>query len=246
MTRFLEHAARCPGNSHARIAFWDLGAFCCHVFLAWCYGLRIQGRENIPIKGPVVFIGNHQSLLDPMAHGVAVTDRAPRPLAKESLFANPLFGAALRGFGLIPVREGGSNRDSLRIALEELAGGRTVMLYPEGARSVDGEMKQFRRGIEFLLRKSRATVVPMGIDGAFDAWPRSRRLPKWKGRVWVAIGRPISPERIESLFVDPVVGLAEIHSQVEALMLRCREQLRARREFESTHLRESEDSAWLS
>ncbi len=193
-----------------------------------------------------MFVANHQSLLDPMAHGVAITDRAPRPMAKESLFRNPLFGAALRGLGLIPVREGGSNRDSLRIALEELAAGRTVMLYPEGSRSPDGEIKQFQRGVEFLLRRARATVVPMGIDGAFDAWPRSRSLPKWSGRVWVKIGRPISPEQVDSMFVDPAAGLGELQRHVEELMLHCRAKLRARRDPEGARRRETEASAWLS
>ncbi len=204
---------------------WDLGVAFCQAALAWRYGLRIEGREHIPTTGPVIFVANHQSLLDPMIHGVAATARAPRPMAKESLFRIPLLGWFLKEVGCISVREQGANRDSLRAALDELLAGRTVLLYPEGRRSDDGEVKAFQRGIEFLLRKSNASIVPMGVDGAFAAWPRSQKYPAWRGRVWAIIGPAIPPNEVERLLVDPAAGLASLRDRVDSLMRQCRARL---------------------
>lgn len=222
MRNSFAHRRRAPGAGFFRTAFWDFGSLLCHVTLSWLYRYRVQGESNIPPTGAVIFVANHQSLLDPMIHGLAVGDRAPRPMAKESLFSNPIFGAILRGLGCIPIREQGANRDSMRAALEELAAGRTVMLYPEGTRTPDGDIKKFQRGVELLLRKSNASIVPMGIAGAFDAWPSSRKLPRLSGRIHAAIGRAIPHEEAKLMFADPATGLAELQSRVEHLMQHCR------------------------
>ena len=222
----LQHARRTPGLGKARLAFWDFSSGSCAVVLSLLYRYRVEGLEHVPRTGPAIFIANHQSLLDPVIHGMAVTYRAPRPMAKESLFRNPALGAILRGLGCISVREdGGSNRDSMRAALEELAANRCVMIYPEGTRSPDGEVKPFQRGIELLVRKSGAPVVPMGIDGAFDIWPTGRRLPRLRGRIWTTIGEPIGADELARLFADPARGLDALRDRVDALVQRCRSRL---------------------
>lgn len=147
-------------------------------------------------------------------------------MAKQELFKNPLFGAILRGLNCICVRSEGGNREAIRVALDELAAGRTVMLYPEGTRSSDGSVKEFRRGVELLARKSRAPIVPMGIDGAFDIWPTGQSLPRAQGRIWAAIGEVITPDAQVELFDDPAVGLAHLQHRVTMLMKHCRAQLR--------------------
>ena len=226
-----------------RVAQWDLAVCACQAAMSWRYRFRVEGRWRIPHTGPVIFVANHQSLLDPMIHGIAVTDRAPRPMAKESLFRNPLLGLVLRRVGCISVREGGGNMDAIRTGLDELAHGRTVMLYPEGTRSVDGEVKPFRRGVEFLLRKSNAAIVPMGIDGAFQVWPRGQKWPQWNGRIWAAIGEPIPEEERDQLLSEPDAGLETLRLRVERLMRHCRGRLGA-----ASGCRQSEGAseAWLS
>ncbi len=222
----LAHRRRAPGAGFLKTAFWDAGSLLCQSVVSWQYHFRVEGASNIPSTGPAIFIANHQSLFDPVIHGLAVGDRAPRPMAKQELFKNPLFGAILRGLNCICVRSDGGNREAIRVALDELAAGRTVMLYPEGTRSSDGAVKEFRRGVELLARKSRAPIVPMGIDGAFDIWPTGQSLPRSYGRIWAAVGEAISPEAQVELFADPAVGLAHLQQRVTGLMQHCRAQLR--------------------
>lgn len=228
MRNSLAHRRRAPGAGFVKTAFWDACSQVCQSALSWGYRFRVEGAHHVPRNGPVIFIANHQSFLDPMIHGLAVGDRAPRPMAKQELFRNPLCAAVLRALNCIPVRSDGGNRDAVRSALEELAAGRTIMVYPEGSRSPDGSVKDFRRGVELLARKSGAPIVPMGIDGAFDVWPSSRKLPFWSGRIWASIGAPISPSECSGLLADPELGLKELRARVIALMRECRARLRAR------------------
>ncbi len=220
------HRRRAPGAGFLKTAFWDTGSLLCQCVVSWQYHFRVEGAANVPRTGPAIFIANHQSLFDPVIHGLAVGDRAPRPMAKQELFRNPLFGAVLRGLNCICVRSSGGNREAIGIALDELTAGRTVMLYPEGTRSSDGAVKDFRRGVELLARKSRAPIVPMGIDGAFDIWPTGQSLPHARGRIWAAIGEVITHEAQEKLFADPTAGLSELQRRVTTLMQHCRAQLR--------------------
>jgi len=227
-----DHRRRRPGYGLLPTATWDVCAQVCQSVLSWRYRYRVEGAHLVPRTGPLIFIGNHQSYLDPMIHGLAVADRAPRPMAKAELFRNPVFGAVLRAIGTIPLRSEGGNRDAFRAALGELEAGRTVMIYPEGGRSLDGSVQPFQRGVELLARKSGAAIVPMGIDGAYDIWSPHASLPTWSGRIWATIGAPIDSTQQATLFRDVDAGLAELRSRVRKLMLRCRSQLRARSDGE--------------
>ncbi len=243
MIGVFDHRRRAPGRGIVRVAGWDFGSLLCDGVLSLLYRFRVEGRHNVPRTGPVIFVANHQSLLDPMIHGIAVTDRAPRPMAREGLFRNPALGAGLRAISCIMVREEGGNMETMRLALEELRMGRTVMLYPEGTRSADGEVHEFQRGVQLLVRRSGAPVVPMGIDGAFAIWPRTQRLPYFSGRIWAAIGEPIFQTEWERDFAHGAEGLEALRRRVECLVLQCRSRL-AR--FNRSGDTASPDEAWLS
>ncbi len=227
MRNSFAHRRRAPGAGFAKTAFWDACSQVCQSALSWRYRFRVEGAHHVPRHGAVIFIANHQSYLDPMIHGLAVGDRIARPMAKEELFRNPIFGALLRALNCISVRSDGGNRDAVRTALDELAAGRAIMIYPEGSRSPDGSIKEFRRGVELLARKSGAPIVPMGIDGAFDIWPTGSKAPRLRGRIWAAIGPVISPAESATLFADAPAGLEEIRRRVNQLMQHCRMRLRS-------------------
>ena len=126
------------------------------------YRPHIEGRENVPRSGAVIFASNHLSFIDSMAIPVA----APRPvhfLAKASYFEGTgLSGAASRVFftavGAIPVRRGGGQAalDALDLQRQLLDEGLAVALYPEGTRSTDGRLYKGRTGVAFLALQTGA------------------------------------------------------------------------------------------
>jgi len=162
---------------------------------ALLYRLRAYGRERVPQGGGLLIVANHQSFLDPPLIGAA----APRELdyfARASLFANPIFARAISFLNAIPVdRERRADSGAMRTAIERLAAGRALLVFPEGRRTETGEVGPFERGFALLARRAPAPVLPAAIDGAFRAWPRARRAPRLFVPCAVAFGRPLDPRR---------------------------------------------------
>jgi 1-acyl-sn-glycerol-3-phosphate acyltransferase len=194
------------------------------------FSLRVQGGRNVPRTGPVLLIANHQSFLDPQLVGLAAR-RHLHYLARKSLFDNRLLGALLRSYNVVPVNQDGFAREGLKAILEQLQAGRVVLIFPEGNRTEDGQMQPLRPGILLLMKRVDMPVVPVGVAGAFDAWPRSRLLPVlapmfWpagKGTVAVSVGRPIDSRRFADMEREKVLGelfVAIQQQQVRAERLR--------------------------
>ena len=134
--------------------------------------LRVEGIGNLP-SGGAVLVANHQSVLDiPMF--LAAFPRSVRFLAKRELGEIPLFGRAMAAAGNLFIdRE--DPRDAVRMLREagaRLRDGRLVVVFPEGTRSGDGSIGEFRPGAFYLARKSGAPVVPVYIDGGYRAIPK--------------------------------------------------------------------------
>lgn len=165
------------------------------------YRPRVEGRDNVPLDGPVIIASNHLSFIDSIAIPVA----APRPvqfLAKSTYFEGTGFkGWLSRTFftsiGAIPVRRGAGQAaldalDQQRQLLEE---GRAVALYPEGTRSLDGRLYKGRTGVAFLALQTGARVVPVGIIGTDKVMPKGAKLPSVTHRVTVRFGEPLDLAR---------------------------------------------------
>ncbi|UWF78292.1 MULTISPECIES: lysophospholipid acyltransferase family protein [Microbacterium] len=161
------------------------------------YRPHVEGRENVPRTGPVIFASNHLSFIDSIAIPVA----APRPvhfLAKSSYFDGPgLRGALSRLFftsvGAIPVRRGAGQAalDALDQQRRLLEDGLAVALYPEGTRSTDGRLYKGRTGVAFLALQTGAPVVPVGLIGTDRVMPVGASMPSLNERVTVRFGRPL-------------------------------------------------------
>ena len=156
----------------------------------------VKGLENIPASGPFILVANHQSLLDPILVQVA----CPRPihtLTKSTQFSGGFFRWLLPRLNAIPTRRYCIEPQAVRVMIRRLAEGRGVGIYPEGERSWDGVLQPFRRGtIRFLLRAG-VPVVPCGISGAYDAWPRWSRKVR-RRRVRVTFGPPLDWPTVNS------------------------------------------------
>lgn len=189
-----DFARRCPGRPVFKILWFDLGETLCRVMLKLLYRFRITGESLVPCSGACLFVSNHQSFLDPVLNGCAVVDRQLTAMARRSLFRFTPFAWLMRSYGAIELKDDAGDLGAFRAALEELRAGRCVLIYPEGSRSPDGLVQEFHEGVALLVRRAKVTVVPMGIEGAFDVWPRGRRLPRLVGRIEVEVGQPIPAE----------------------------------------------------
>jgi 1-acyl-sn-glycerol-3-phosphate acyltransferase len=160
--------------------------------------LRIEGHKYVPSRGPALLIANHQSFLDPIMVGLASSRRLCF-LARKTLFDNRLFGWFLRSLNAVPIDQQGFAREGLKTILEQLQAGQAVLVFPEGERTPHGKMLPLRPGIHLLIKKVEMPIIPIGLAGAYDAWPRWQRypipapvfLPPWRGTLAVTVGPPL-------------------------------------------------------
>ena len=176
--------------------FW-LARWICRVFCILFFRLRVYGRENVPDKGAFVLVGNHQSYLDPVLCGVPLK-RHLYFLARESLFANQLFGGLLSSVNTIPVKRSTADLSAMKTIIGKLKGGSGVCIFPEATRTSDGKIAPFKRGFGLLCRRAEAAVVPVVVDGAFECWPRHKKIFS-PGRIVVCYGECIKPEQVKEM-----------------------------------------------
>lgn len=155
--------------------------------------VEVNGRENIDPDTSYVFVANHQgaydifSLFGYLGHNF-------RWMMKESLRKIPFVGWACKAAGQIFVDNSSvsSTRRTMQEAEKQLRGGMSLTVFPEGARSWDGNMRRFKKGAYMLAVEFNLPVVPVTIDGAFDVLPRFKFLPR-PGHIKITIHKPIQP-----------------------------------------------------
>lgn len=169
-----------------------------HALFTLGFSFRSQGQRNMPQTGPALLLANHQSFLDPLIIGLC----ARRPLvylARKTLFRNRFFATMIRSLNAVPIDQEGVGKEGIRTILEQLQLGRAVVVFPEGERTMTGPMLPLKAGIHLLIKRTQAPIVPIGIAGAFAAWPRTRKFPipaplSWStgaGTIAVSMGKPI-------------------------------------------------------
>ncbi len=167
--------------------------------LLWMGGLplAVRGLENIEVKQSYVVCVNHQSLLDiPVLF--AALPIPIRFLAKKSLFYIPVFGWSMWAAGFVPVdRAGGKKaRDSLKHAASKIRNGRSVTVFPEGTRSPDGHIHEFKAGAFILAIESGAPVLPVIIKGTFEAGPKTS-VAVFPHPIEVIVGAPVPTQHLD-------------------------------------------------
>jgi 1-acyl-sn-glycerol-3-phosphate acyltransferase len=132
---------------------------------------RVLHPERVIQEGPVILAMNHESYLDPPFAGIACR-RAIYFLARKSLLDVPVLGWILPKLNVIPVDQEGGDRSALKTLIRILRANHCTIVFPEGSRTLDGNLQPAQPGIGFLIAKTRAPVVPMRIFGAHRALPR--------------------------------------------------------------------------
>jgi 1-acyl-sn-glycerol-3-phosphate acyltransferase len=169
------------------------------------FDLRVDHRERLPRTGGVLVISNHQSFLDPILAAVGL-GRPLHPMARETLFRFPPFAALIRSLYAFPVRRSSADLGAVREALRRLKDGAAVLMFPEGTRTLDGSIGPLQGGPITIAARAGVPVVPMVIDGAFEAWPRSNRLPR-PHRVRVVYGKALSAAEAAAGDPDALMGI---------------------------------------
>ncbi|MFH1371728.1 MAG: lysophospholipid acyltransferase family protein [Planctomycetota bacterium] len=178
----------------------------CWLFCITFFRMRFQGLENIPANGPFILAVNHQSFLDPLFAGIALK-RVLCFMARDTLFKNWFFGKLLLSVNAIPVRRGQADIASIRTIIAKLKEGRGVCLFPEATRTTDGKIAPLKGGLALLCRRGNAPVIPVLIDGAFECWPRHKKLFKPGSKITVSFGQPIPVEQIKTMPDDDFAKL---------------------------------------
>ena len=167
---------------------------------------RATGRRNVPESGGVLLVSNHLSYLDVFFLGIPLR----RPLnyvARSTLFV-PVLAQFMRSVGGFPIDREGIGVSGLKETLRRLRDGGIVTLFPEGTRSRDGQLAPLKPGIAVLVARARVPVVPAGLAGPFEVWPRSRAVPV-PHPIRIHYGRPIWPEDLTGLATDAVTALIQ-------------------------------------
>jgi 1-acyl-sn-glycerol-3-phosphate acyltransferase len=154
--------------------------------------ITVEGGENLPQDGPLIVTPNHLSNADPplIAGWVApALGRRPRFLAKEQLFV-PVLGRLLKWQGAIPVKAGGSDPETYRIARKLLDAGEALIIFPEGTRNAEAVIGRALPGAALLATRTGVPVLPVGISGTDQFLGRGSPMPKLGARITVRIGRP--------------------------------------------------------
>jgi 1-acyl-sn-glycerol-3-phosphate acyltransferase len=173
---------------------------------AWHVDVRVDGMERVPLDAPCVLIMNHQSYVDVVAL-LATLPRVPVFLAKRELGRLPLFGRVMATAGHVFVDRGKHERamESIERAAMELSAGSPLAVFPEGTRATRPEIRGFKKGAFHLARKARATIVPIGIHGSLEAWPRGSLAPM-PSRIDVRVGAPIPVADVIGMELDALIA----------------------------------------
>lgn len=179
--------------------------------------LRIEVEGKFPAEAPCLIAPRHLSVLDPLVL-VRILDRHQLQSLYWAgwtgmLFSGPLRRWFSRAARILPIDPGSAPRSSLALAAACLKHGHSLIWFPEGQRSPDGSLQPFRPGIGRVLRAQPVPVVPVWIEGTWEAMPPGRRIPR-PGRARVIIGEPIDADS----YGREERGIVKvIHSRVAAL-----------------------------
>ncbi len=180
-----------------KMRWFRFARWLCKVFCNLFFRIQVYGRENVPDKGAFVLVSNHQSYLDPVFCGIPLK----RPLyflARDSLFDSWFFGWLISSVNTIPVRRGKPDLAAVKKVIGKLKEGGGVCLFPEGTRTMDGRIMPFKGGFGLLCRRGGASVVPVLIDGAFECWPRHKKIFS-SGSIVVCYGKAIPAEKVKEM-----------------------------------------------
>ncbi len=158
--------------------YWSIVHFLLMPAFRLIFPARILGRDQIPAEGGCLLAANHQSFLDIPLFAYAVWPAHVAFVARDTLARSRWLDYVMARCGTVLVRRGQADLAAIRRIALHLESGDRVAIFPEGTRTVDGSIGPFKKGAVLAARMAGVPIVPCAITGSFEAWPRSRRLPR--------------------------------------------------------------------
>jgi 1-acyl-sn-glycerol-3-phosphate acyltransferase len=154
--------------------------------------VEVAGADKVPVGTPVIFMSNHQGNFDILALFRAIPCRFAW-IAKEELFRVPVFGHSMARAGYVPLDRSAGGRKALKSmdnAAALIRNGRSVVVFPEGTRTPDGELLPFKQGGFLLAGKAGVPIVPITINGSMQINPKNH-LELYPGTIRVRFDDPV-------------------------------------------------------
>src|ERR1700686_2913336 len=206
-------------NIFADVPFFLLGRLI-YLFALDRFHLKMRGLENLPEKGPFLLCSNHQSYVDPLVMAGALPwglFRYAFALGTSDIFGKGFMRRLARWIRVVVLDPDVNLIPAMRAGFFGLSQGRILVLYPEGERTNDGNPTVFRKGAAILSIHAQAPIVPVAIEGFYEAWPRHKKFPKFAA-LQVVVGAPIQPPALSEASEAAYEGLtSEVKSRVVAM-----------------------------
>jgi long-chain acyl-CoA synthetase len=179
-------------------------------------GMRVRGLENLPPKGPYIITPNHLSNADaPLLLGALpfTVSRQTFFLGITNFFGGPVKSRIAKNIQVIPVDMDTKLFSALQLSSYILRNGKILCVFPEGGRSRDGNIKEFKKGVGILAKELNLPMVPVAINGTYEMMPAGRYFPK-PSNVTISFGKPVHPggkeyEAIVKKLYEEVVKLLD-------------------------------------
>ena len=217
-------------SSHLSTTLAGLFRFSVWAIYRYYFSIKCSGLENLPREQPYIIAANHSSHLDTLAVMTVLGDESKRlrVLAAKDYWFSTRFKSWFSGelLKFVPFDRHANFLQGLRISQEVLKQNECLLIYPEGTRSVTGELQPFKPGLGLLAYESGSPIIPAYIDGTYHALPKGKNLPR-KSRIQVIFGKPIAPSSGHEVGeMDAASGLEHetyrklagaVRSEIEAL-----------------------------
>ncbi len=163
------------------------------------YRLKVKGVNNLPKQGPFLICPNHASYLD----GLVVFASFPLHnisnlyfIGLSEYFDHPLLSWLVKPGRIVPINVEKNLKEALKVSSLLLREKRILCIFPEGGRSFDGRLKEFKKGVGILSKELSVKIVPAGIKGTFKAWPASKTFPRISP-LKIVYGNILDPQDLE-------------------------------------------------
>ena len=210
--------------------FWYVASRLVQIIVRDRFHLCVSGLEKLPAHGPFILCSNHQSFLDPIILASVLPWQVFRDsfaVGTSEIFGSGFLRTLARWLRVAMVDPDANLIPAMRAGAYGLRHGGVLLLYPEGERSIDGEPKMFKKGAAILSIHVQVPIVPVAIEGFYDAWPRGKPFQKF-APLKIAFGDPIHPphpaetseEAYEKLTAELKARVVELWGDLKARKLR--------------------------